>query len=157
MNAATDVLLQRNAFGRLVFTDEQGRAHEGVTPVRAFPLSAPGEGLSLVGPDGHELAWFDRLDQLPAAARALVEEELAVREFTPRIERLLAVSSFATPSTWRVRTDRGEMSFVLKAEEDIRRLPRGALLISSAEGLQLSVADRFALDRASRRLLDRFL
>lgn len=157
MSTANRFELHRNAFGRLVLVDADGQAHEGVTPVRAYPLSAPAEGLSLVGPEGRELAWLDHLDELPEPARRLVEEELAVREFTPRIERLLAVSSFATPSTWRVLTDRGDFSFVLKAEEDIRRLPEGALLISSAEGLQLSVANRFALDRASRKLLDRFL
>lgn len=149
--------LSRNPFGRLVLTDAQGQDHVGVTPVRAFPLSAPGDGLSLVGPDGHELAWLERLEDLPEAGRRLVEEDLAVREFTPRIERLISVSSFSTPCSWRVRTDRGELSFVLKAEEDIRRLPGGGLLITSGEGLQLSVRDRFALDRPSRKLLDRFL
>jgi len=152
-----DFQLSRNAFGRLVLTDAQGQDHVGVTPVRAFPLSAPGEGLSLVGPDGHELVWLNSIALLPEAARGLLQQELAVREFTPCIERLISVSSFATPSSWRVRTDRGELSFVLKAEEDIRRLPGGGLLISSAEGLQLSVRDRFALDRPSRKLLDRFL
>jgi hypothetical protein len=45
---------------------------------------------------------------------------------------------------------------VLKAEEDIRRLPGGQLLIASATGVQF-VAERFALDKASRRLLERFL
>lgn len=152
-----DFQLHRNAFGRLVLTDAAGMAHSGVVPVRAFPLAAPQDGLSLVGADGHELAWLDHMDALPAAARALVEEELAAREFMPRIERLLAVSGFATPSTWRVQTDRGETSFVLKAEEDIRRLQGGALLVTSGDGLQLLVPDRFGLDRPSRRLLERFL
>jgi hypothetical protein len=152
-----DFELSRNPFGRLVLTDAQGQAHVGVTPVRAFPLSAPGEGLSMVGPDGHELVWIANLQALPAQARALVEQDLAVREFMPHIERLISVSSFATPSSWRVRTDRGDLSFVLKAEEDIRRLDHGGLLITSAEGLQLAVRDRFALDRPSRKLLDRFL
>lgn len=152
-----DFQLHRNAFGRLVLTDAAGVEHVGVTPVRAFPIAAPQEGLSLVGPDGHELFWVDRVEALPPAARVLVEEELTVREFVPRIERLLSVSSFSTPSTWRVRTDRGEASFVLKAEDDIRRLPGGALLIASSEGLQFRVPDRFGLDRPSRRLLERFL
>jgi hypothetical protein len=154
--ASADFRLSRNAFGRLVLTDAQGREHVGVTPVRAFPIAAPLEGLSLVGPDGHELAWVDRMDALTPAARVLVEEELAAREFMPRIEQLLSVSTFAVPSTWSVRTDRGPTQFVLKAEEDIRRLADGLLLITSAEGLQFR-ADRFALDKGSRRLLERFL
>ena len=149
--------LERNAFGRLVLTLEDGTVHEGVVPVRAFPLAAPSEGVSLVGGDGREVAWVPDLDSLDRKARALIEEELAGREFAPTVLRIEAVSSFSTPSTWSVVTDRGATSFVLKGEEDIRRLGDGALLIASGEGINFRIADRFGLDRDSRRLLDRFL
>jgi hypothetical protein len=149
--------LQRNTFGRLVLTDEAGQAHVGVVPVRAFPIGAPDEGLSLVGSDGHELVWVDRLSELPAGTRQLLEEELTQREFTPVIQRLETVSTFSTPSTWQVTTDRGSTSFVLRSEDDIRRLPDQALLILSSHGVTFAVRDRFALDAHSRRLLDRFL
>ena len=91
--------LQRNAFGRLVFSAEDGLVHEGVVPVRAFPIGAPLEGLSLLSAEGHELAWIEGLADLPAAQRALVDEALAEREFAPEIRRLHAVSTFSTPST----------------------------------------------------------
>ncbi|MBN8493467.1 MAG: DUF1854 domain-containing protein [Burkholderiales bacterium] len=149
--------LQRDDFGRLVFTGADGTAHVGVVPVRAFPIAAPGEGLSLLSAEGHELAWVERLDDLPVAERGLIEEQLAEREFVPEIRRLLAVSSFSTPSTWRVDTDRGETRFVLKGEEDIRRIGRTQLLIADSQGLQFVVRDFLALDRHSKRLLERFL
>lgn len=149
--------IERNAHGRLVLTLADGTVHEGVVPVRAFPLAAPDEGLSLMGTDGRERAWVPRLDALPPAARALVEEELALREFVPTVLRIEGVSSFSTPSTWSVETDRGPARFVLKGEEDIRRLADGALLIASAEGINFRVADRWALDRKSRSVLERFL
>jgi hypothetical protein len=151
--------LQRNAHGRLVLTlASDGVPHEGVMPVRAFPIAAPGEGLSLVGTDGHELLWIDRLDAVPAPARQLIDEELDFREFVPTIEKITAVSSFSTPSTWDVETDRGPARLVLKAEEDIRRLGgRTHLLISASDGVQFRVRDTQALDRASRRFLERFL
>jgi hypothetical protein len=149
--------LGRNAFGRLVFTGADGMVHEGVVPVRAFPIAAPGEGLSLVSADGHELAWVERLDALPPAQRALLEELLAEREFVPEIQQLLEVSTFSTPSTWTVRTDRGTTRFVLKGEEDIRRTSRTMLLIAGSQGLQFVVRDVGALDRHSKRLLERFL
>ena len=150
--------LARNPHGRLVLTLPDGTAHEGVTPVRAFPIAAPGEGLSLVGTDGHELLWIDRLDQVAGPARQLIDEELAVREFVPTIQKIMAVSSFSTPSTWSVETDRGPASLVLKAEEDIRRLGgRTRLLIAGGDGMQFRVPDTTALDRHSRRLLERFL
>src|SRR6218665_3210761 len=41
--------LARNPHGRLVLTFADGTAHEGVTPVRAFPIAAPTQGLSLLG------------------------------------------------------------------------------------------------------------
>lgn len=149
--------LSRDAFGRLVWIDALGESHVGVQPVRAFPLSAADDGLSLVGADGRELLWIDRLDQLPEAAAHLLREELATRDFAPRVQQLRSVSSFGVPSTWEVVTDRGETRFVLKAEEDIRRLADGALLISSAQGVQYRIEDPRSLDRSSRKLLERFL
>ena len=64
--------LQLDAHGRLVLTDLNGDSHIGVTPVRAHPISAPDEGLSLVGAHGHELAWIERLSALPEGARRLL-------------------------------------------------------------------------------------
>ena len=149
--------IERNAHGRLLLTLADGTVHEGVVPVRAFPLTAPAEGLSLVGTDGRELAWVPQLGELPADARALVEGELATREFVTTVLRIEGVSSFSTPSTWSVVTDRGTTRFVLKGEEDIRRLADGALLIASGEGINFRIADRWALDRKSRGVLERFL
>lgn len=149
--------IERDAFGRLVLVDAEGVRHVGIVPVRAFPLSAPDDGVSLVGSDGKEVMWLDRLDDAPAQARALLAQDLAVRDFAPALLRLHKVSSFGVPSTWTVSTDRGETSFVLKAEEDIRRLESGALLIASAHGVQFRIADVKALDRPSRKLLERFL
>lgn len=153
----SDFLLSRNSFGRLVLRTADGETHEGVVAVRAFPLATPDEGISLVGADGHELAWVERLDELPEHLRQLVREELAQREFVPVIERLLAVSTFATPSQWRVHTDRGLTQFTLRGEEDIRRFGQARLLIGDSHGMQYLIPDLYALDAHSRALLDRFL
>ena len=149
--------LQRQASGRLLFTSAEGVQHAGVVPVRAFPLAAPDEGISLVSTEGHEVAWVEQLQALPAPVKALLQEELALRDFVPEITRLKSVSTFGTPSIWTVETDRGDTTFVLKGEEDIRRLGRTALLIAGGQGVQYSVADMTLLDRHSRRLLERFL
>ena len=151
-----ELRVTRNAFGRLVLVTPDGRAHEGVVPVRAFPISAPGESIALVGADGHELAWIERLSDLRPETQSLVEEELASRDFVPEILRLRHVSTFSTPSTWEVETDRGHTVLVLKGEEDIRRLG-SSLLIADRHGIQFLIRDRNALDSTSRKLLDRFL
>ncbi|VVD93914.1 hypothetical protein PEP31012_01746 [Pandoraea eparura] len=152
-----DFTLSRNAFGRLVLTDAAGVAHEGVVPVRAFPIAAPHEGLALVSTEGRELVWLDSLDVLPAAMRTLLQEELAAREFMPEVLCIKRVSTYATPSTWTVETNRGEASFVLRGEEDIRRLGGPTLLITDSHGIHFLIRDTGALDKPSRKILDRFL
>ncbi len=149
--------LLRDAFGRLVFIDESGVEHVGVVPVQAFPVDAPGENVSLVSAEGHELVFIAQLSGLDTGTRETVQEEIAQRDFLPVIDKLLDVSTFATPSTWQVQTDHGPTTFVLKGEEDIRRLRNGGLLITDSHGLTYRVIDMRKLDRHSRRLLDRFL
>jgi hypothetical protein len=91
--------------------------------------------------------------ELQATLREAVDE----REFLPQILRLDTVSSFLTPCTWTVQTDRGTTQFMLKGEEDIRRLTGTVLLINDANGVQYMIRDLAAMDKHSRKLLDRFL
>lgn len=150
--------LERNPFGQLVLTLADGTRHEGVVPVRAFPVQSPEVGVALVSTDGKEVAWIERMDTLPTAVRTLINDELASREFMPAIDRIVRVTSFSTPCTWTVETDRGPTQFVLRGDEDIRRLGVGAaLLISDIHGIHYLVRDQYALDAASKRILDRFM
>ena len=149
--------IERNTMGRLSVQTADGVLHEPVTAVRAYPIQTPEANISLVGPDGHELVWIARLDELPPETRALLEQELGQREFMPVIQRLVAVTAFATPSTWTVETDRGRCQFVLKGEEDIRRLSPTTLLVLDSHGVQFMIRNPQSLDKHSRKLLDRFL
>lgn len=149
--------LHRNLFGRLVFTASDGAMHEGVVPVHAFPISAPAEGVALVNAEGHELAWIERMGDLPDDTRLLLEEELASREFIPEISSIRKVSTFATPSVWDTETNRGTTRFILKGEDDIRRLSQTSLLIADSNGIHYLIRNLMQLDKHSRKLLDRFL
>ncbi|WP_269531187.1 DUF1854 domain-containing protein [Chitinimonas sp. BJYL2] len=151
-----DFQLARDGFGRLRLTLASGEQHDDVIPVRAFPISAPEEGLSLVDRDGHELVWIAKPAMLPVEARKLITEALAQREFMPEIRQLISVSTFATPSTWTVETNRGTTRFILRGEEDIRRAG-DVLLVADSHGIQFLIRDPDSLDKHSRRLLDRFL
>lgn len=150
--------LSRNAFGKLVYSAPgEAELHEGVVPVRAFPIAAPDTGIAIVSTDGRELAWIERLSDLPENIRALLEEELASREFLPEITKIKHVSAFASPSTWTVATSRGDALLVLKGEEDIRRIGESSLIIADTHGIQFLIRDLQKLDKHSRKLLDRFL
>ena len=148
--------LESDALGNLVFIDRNGERHVGVYPVRAFPITAPTAGLSIMDQSGKELYWFDVEDVIPPIELQLIEEELAKREFMPVIQKITKVSTFATPSIWDVETDRGPTRIRLKAEEDIRRITGNTLLIADSNGLQFLIQDSTQLDRVSKKLLDRF-
>jgi hypothetical protein len=149
--------LQLDAFGRWGLVMADGTRHFPVTALRAYPVSAPEEGLALMDAEGHEIYWIDALTQLDEPLRSQVVQALNEREFLPEILQLTAVSSFATPSTWSVQTDRGDTQFLLKGEEDIRRLTGTVLLINDANGVQFMIRDLATMDKHSRKLLDRFL
>lgn len=149
--------LRRDAFGKLVLTNAEGEEFVGVTPVRAFPVQAPTRGISLVRDGGKEVAWIEDMAAIPSEVALLVAEELEGREFMPEIRSIKSVSSFATPCTWSVQTDRGDTEFVLKGEEDIRRLGAFSLLIADSHGIHFLIRDMFAVDKGSRKILDRFL
>ena len=149
--------LRRDAFGKLVLTNAEGEEFVGVAPVRSFPVQAPSKGISLVRDGGKEVAWIDDLETMPADIRSLVTEELDGREFMPEILSIKGVSSYATPCTWTVKTDRGDTEFVLKGEEDIRRLGTYSLLIADSHGIHFLIRDMFGIDKGSRKILDRFL
>ncbi|MCM0035601.1 MAG: DUF1854 domain-containing protein [Burkholderiaceae bacterium] len=152
-----DFQLTRNLAGRLVLTLADGTMHEGVIPVRAYPVQSPKEFVALMSTEGKEVLWIERLAEVPEDVCALINEEIASRDVMPVIQSLTKVSTYSTPSTWDVVTDRGPTKFILKGEEDIRRLSGGTLIITDSHGLRFYVADMQQLDKHSRRILDRFL
>ena len=151
------ISLAYDSFGRLVLSDANGRRHVGVEPIRSFPLSDPHRWISICDAEGVEVLWIDDLAGIPAAARKLLETELARREFMPIVERIVHVSSNTEPSRWEIETDRGATQFLLKSEDDVRHVgPRGAILVDSA-GMRYLVPDTRRLDAASRRVLERYM
>ena len=148
--------LSRNAFGHLSLESEEGTFVD-VVPVRAFPISDPEQSIAIVDREGHELVWLDSLSQVSVENQVLITEELAAREFMPVLTKINDVSTFATPSTWSVETSRGATQFILRGEDDIRRINKTMFLVSDNHGVQYLIQDIQGLDKHSRRLLDRFL
>ena len=154
--AARGFQLHRDAYDRLVLTDADGRILVGVEPVRAFPISSPDEWLSIINAEGSEVLCIREIDKLPSEVRKILEEELSRREFVPIIERITSMSADVDPSQWQVETDRGETTFLLDSEDDVRRLGDYKALLIDTHGIRYLIPDTRALDYASRRILDRY-
>jgi hypothetical protein len=148
------IVLERDLNGDLLLVSEDGRHRTVVEPVRAFPFTAPDEGIGLRDGHGRELAWIDDLRLLPDVTRTLLEEEFHAHEFRPVVQRILHVSAGTLPCTFTVMTDRGQTQFVVKGEESLRPLGTHGLLVQDEHGITYIITDRTLLDRHSRRILD---
>jgi hypothetical protein len=149
--------LELDPFGNLTLLDKDGATHHHIRAVRAFPISDPKGGVSLMDQDGKELAWVDDVNLLSATSKQLILDQLALTEFMPEILKIERVSTYATPSIWSLQTSRGKTKLKLKGEDDIRRITKETLLITDANGIQFLIRDLGALDKPSRKILDRFL
>jgi hypothetical protein len=148
--------LTQDARGRLVLTLPTGEVFSDVVPVRCFPFSEANRWIAFCDEKGREVYCLSDPSVLPPKARALLDAELARREFLPVIRRIHSVSAGAEPSHWHIDTDRGETRFTLPSEDNIRRLGPGAV-ITDTHGVRYRVADVKALDGHSRKLLQRYL
>jgi hypothetical protein len=149
--------LARDAWEQLVMTDAEGRQFVGVEPVRTFPISDPKHDISILDSEGRELLFIEDLGTLPADLRKILEEELARREFIPVVERIIATSGDSEPCDWTVATDRGQTTFQLESDEDVRRIGPHGVMIKDAHGGRYLIHDLRRLDPASRKILDYYL
>ena len=149
--------LQKDSAGRLIWIDESGVEHAGAYIVRAYPLTAPDENISVMSAQGTEIHFFPSMSAVPQSSRAPIEEALAAREFMPVILRIKKISRNWVPSVWDIDTDRGATRLKLDSEEDIRRIGQDKLIVRDSRGISFSINDYQAMDHRSRRMLDRFL
>jgi hypothetical protein len=146
--------LERDAWGELVFIDSDDARISPVVPIPLFPISAPEQWISLRGPDGVELACIEDPTVLALDVQQLLSDELSRREFVPIIERIVRVSGSSEPCEWQVETDRGPTRFVLKSEEDVRRIGDHQILILDAHGTRYQIPDLKKVDTKSRRIIE---
>jgi hypothetical protein len=146
--------LVRDQWGQLIFVAANGEKLANVSPVALFPISEPDSWISIRSADGTELACIEDPRTLAADVWQLLKEDLSRREFVPTIRRILRVSGNTEPCEWQVETDRGPTRFVLKSEEDVRRIGDHEILILDAHGTRYHIPDLTAVDVKSRRIVE---
>ena len=157
MSDLMELSFDRDPWGRLVLKLSTGQTHQGVEPVRCFPLSDPQKSIALLDVEGHELLTIPNLESLNPAAREFLETELASRDFVPTILRVLWTSHPHAPCRWTVVTDRGQTSFQLESEDDIRKLGSNRVLIADSNGIRYLIPDVRKLEPASQRIVQRLI
>src|SRR4051812_36230831 len=104
------IVLEVDAWGHLILHTPDGR-FPNVEPIRAFPITEPSSWIAFCDAEGREILCLESMEGLVPEARRILEDELALREFVPTIERVVRVSAEGTPCDWEVDTDRGPTRF----------------------------------------------
>ncbi len=153
-SSVTGMKLYVDSQGQLIVQDSMGNQWINVRPVRLFPLSQPDRWISLIDSAGREIVCIDDPAQLGQSQKNVLIGELERREFVPIVKRIISVSGNSEPCQWQVETDRGLTSFILKDENDVRRLGDHSVLVVDSYSIRYLIPDRKTLDAHSRRIIE---
>lgn len=155
MNAAGFDLFS-DPVGRLVVIDVAGKRYDNVKPLRLFPLTEPDRWIALQDTSGNELYCIEDVDALTKSQREALLAELARRDFVPVIRSIDRITRAADGHDWHVTTDRGPTVFRIETDESIQHLPGSRLVIIDDHNTRYLIPNVEALDRNSRRRLERY-
>ncbi len=137
---------------------------ERVIVLRSFPVTNPDEFLSVREPDskkqgrGKEIGMIRRISDFDEATRALLNEELERRYFTPEINKINAVKDKFGYLYFDAVTTAGNVTFVLNNPfSNIRILEDGRILIADIDGNVFGISDPSKLDAASLKKIEIYL
>ncbi|MFN3652120.1 MAG: DUF1854 domain-containing protein [Armatimonadota bacterium] len=141
--------------GTLRATVGEDRSYPVVRLYQAWPLSRPGQYLSLQDAKGDEFALVPRLEDLAPESRLVAQEEIRRRYLTARVDAVESVRTEFGVTYWTVRTDKGARDFVVQSlSESCVWLSERHVLISDVDGNRFEIGDLTTLDEASKRWLE---
>ncbi len=126
--------------------------------VRAFPLSEPRQMISIRDSENKEYGIIESLDSLDAESKALAEEELDRRYFTPAITKINSLKNDASMWKFDVETTRGHSDFYVRNWRDnAHELTSGRWQITSVDGGRYEILNLDDLDEKSQILIEQLL
>ena len=156
--AAEEVTLLRDEQGAMRLAQRDGPPVV-VTAARLFPLTNPGQFITLSDSEGNEVCSIRDISTLEAESAEILHAELDRAYFLPRIKHILDIRESMGILKWSVQTDRGSRQFEVRSRDDIRYIRSGRLqmIIKDIDGNRFEIWDAARMDLRSRALLDRFL
>lgn len=125
---------------------------------RIFPLSNPGQYISILESKGKEVGVLRSTEGLDSESSRIFAEELDRRYFTPQIQAIDSLRSEAGMWRFNVQTQRGSAEFYVRNWRDnAHEITPGRWQIMSVDGARFEILRLDELDAKSQRLLDQLL
>lgn len=148
----------------IVNANGEAESFERVVILRAFPVTSPDEFLSVREPDtrkrgaGKEIGMIRRISDFDTETRALINEELERRYFTPDIIKIHSVKDKFGYLYWEADTSAGSVTFVMNNPfSNIRALEDGRVFMNDVDGNVFQIKNVKKLDAASYKKLEIYL
>lgn len=135
---------------RLIMND--GTVIENLEPRRLFPISDKDRYITLLDAAEREVAIVKDVSSLDAGSRRALEDCFREYYLIPKITQVYEVSEKSGALTFRVMTDRGEISFRIRnRHSDIKMLGGSSrVVIRDSDDNRYEIPDYDALDRHSK-------
>lgn len=136
------------------------KAYPRVSVHRCFPFSDPDHFISIREPeaDGKEIGLIEDLNALPADMRAMLEEQMNLRYFTPKIRKVHSIKEEYGYAYWDVTTDRGACRFTVRmGGSNVYAIGPNRYLVNDIDGNRFEIPDLYKLSAKEIKQLDLFI
>ncbi len=138
-----------------------GEVYESVKLVKTFPYTAQNQFISvrISDEDETEIGMIHDVEKdFTGSQKGYIEDQLAVRYFTPVIQKVISVRDQGGYSYFETETDAGPRRFVLRTNENaFIKLTETRIFIEDLENNRYEIPVRNALTAKERKKLEIFL
>ena len=137
-----------------------GKEYPRIAVHRCFPHADPTHYLSIREPDGQgkEIGLIESLADLSEQTQAMLEEQMALRYFVPKIRRIQDIKEEYGYSYWDVTTDKGRCRFTVRmGTGNVYAIGENRYLVNDLDGNRFEIPDLYALSARELKKLDLFI
>ena len=156
---AENAIFKRTS-GGFVSLEFAGKTYPRVAIHRCFPHSDPTHYISVRMPDndGKEIGLIEDLNALPAEVREILLEQMELRYFSPKIQKIYDIKAEYGYSYWDVLTDRGRCRFTARmGGNSVYSIGHNRYLVNDLDGNRFESADITKLTAKEMKKLDIFI
>ena len=142
---------------RVVLKD--GTVIENLEPRRLFPLSNLTMYITLLDDTEQEIAFVRDFEELDDTSRKALESCFSEYYMIPKITHLISSNEKFGSLKWLVKTDRGDIAFLIRNRHSDIKLIRGSnrILIRDSNDNRYEIPDYTLMDMHSQHLLFSYL
>ncbi len=141
----------------------EGKEYKRVAVHRCFPFSAKDDYLSIreaedMGEAGMEIGLIENMRTWPEEVQKMLDEQLALRYFMPKITKVKKIKEEFGFSYWDVITDRGPAAFTVRGGSGSIFSPsHNRYIITDIDGNRFIIENMEEMTAKERKLLDLYV